>query len=166
MGRLETEVFTTWDIVAVLPDMPGRWIDRLHEAVPPKWITFDMDSSVSPPHGDQEGTAWNGYFGCYCYHPLFLFNQHGKLERSKLGPGSVHSADGWEDVLNPVMARYAKRIPCACSGLMLPLPFKAISLEEEDHFYAFRLPTNAVLQQRIAHLPKRPDLHSQPIESA
>jgi imidazolonepropionase-like amidohydrolase len=33
-----------------------------------------MDSSVSPTHGDQEGTAWNGHFGCSCYHPLFLFN--------------------------------------------------------------------------------------------
>ena len=50
----------------------------------------DMDSSVSPTHGDQEGTAYNGHFGCTCYHPLFLFNQFGDLERSSLGgPGNV-----------------------------------------------------------------------------
>ena len=41
----------------------------MHDAHPPKWITLDMDSSVSPIHGDQEGgdqegTAWNGHFGC------------------------------------------------------------------------------------------------------
>ena len=49
----------------------------------------------SPTHGDQEGTAYNGHFGCTCYHPLFLFNQFGDLERSSLRPGNVHSADDW-----------------------------------------------------------------------
>ena len=39
------------------------------------------DSSVSPTHGQQEGSAWNGHFGCTCYHPLFVFNQFGDLER-------------------------------------------------------------------------------------
>jgi Transposase DDE domain group 1 len=41
--------------------------------------TLDMDSSVSPTHGTQEGTAWNGHFDCSCYHPLFVFNQFGHL---------------------------------------------------------------------------------------
>ena len=39
---------------------------------------LDMDSSVSPTFG-QEGTAYNGHFGCTCYHPLFVFNQFGDL---------------------------------------------------------------------------------------
>ena len=54
-----------------------------------------MDSPVSPIHGAQEGTAWNGHFGCMCYHPLFVFNRFGHLERCALRPGNVHSADGW-----------------------------------------------------------------------
>ena len=158
MGRFETEVLTTPDNLATLPDMPGHWIDRLHEAVPPKWITLDMDSSVSPTHGEQEGTAWNGHFGCSCYHPLFLFNQHGQLERCKLRPGNVHSADGWEDVLKPVMARYAKRdvLRLFRADAAFALPALYATLEAEDYFYAIRLPTNAVLQQRIANLLKRP----------
>ena len=45
-----------------------------------------MDSSISPTHGEQEGTAYNGHFGCTCYHPLFLFNQFGDLERCALRP--------------------------------------------------------------------------------
>ena len=40
-------------------------------------------------------------------HPLFVFNQFGDLERCALRPGNVHSADGWEDVLRPVLARYS-----------------------------------------------------------
>jgi len=64
-----------------------------------EYIVLDMDSSVSPTHGDQEGTAWNGHFDCTCYHPNFLFNQFGMLERCALRRGNVHSADGWQDVL-------------------------------------------------------------------
>ncbi len=64
-------------------------------------LSLDMDSSVSPTHGEQEGTAYNGHFGCTCYHPLFLFNQFGNLERCSLCPGNVHSADEWEGELYP-----------------------------------------------------------------
>lgn len=35
-----------------------------------------------------------------------MFNQFGDLERSALRPGNVHSADGWKDLLEPVVARY------------------------------------------------------------
>ena len=68
-----------------------------------------MDSSVSPTLGAQEGTAWNGYFGYMCYHPLFVFNQFGHLERCALRHGNVHSADDWQAVLKPVIARYSGR---------------------------------------------------------
>jgi len=54
-----------------------------------------MDSSESPTYGEQEGSAYNGHFGCTCYHPLFVFNQLGDVERGALRSGNVHSADGW-----------------------------------------------------------------------
>ena len=76
--------------------------------------TGDMDGSVVPrhgaqTHGTQGGTAWNGHFGCMCRHPLFVLNRFGRLERRSLRPGNVHSADGRENVLKPVLARYAGR---------------------------------------------------------
>ena len=40
-------------------------------------IVLDMDSSESPVHGAQEGSAYSGHFESVCYHPLFLFNEHG-----------------------------------------------------------------------------------------
>jgi hypothetical protein len=51
-------------------------------------------------------SVWNGHYECTCYHPLFVFNQFGDLERCSLRPGNVHSADGWDGVLKPVVARY------------------------------------------------------------
>ena len=89
MGRFETELLATDENVEALVDMNGVWIDKVHDRHPPKMIILDMDSSVSPTHGEQEGTAYNGHFGCTCYHPLFLFNQFGDLEcqrRSKISP--------------------------------------------------------------------------------
>jgi hypothetical protein len=54
--------------------------------------------------------AYNGHFGCTCYHPLFVFNQLGDLERCALRPGNVHSAYGWREVLEPVVSRQPDRI--------------------------------------------------------
>src|SRR6185436_19266049 len=42
--------------------------------------------------------------------PLFVFNRFGDLERSALRPGNVHSADGWDGVLKPVVTRYRGKI--------------------------------------------------------
>ena len=47
-----------------------------------------MDSSESPVHGQQEGSAYNGHFETVCYHPLFLFNDHGDCLAAKLRPGN------------------------------------------------------------------------------
>src|SRR3954453_2748755 len=87
-------------------NLPGQWIDQVHQRRPPKRIVLDMDSSESPTYGEQEGSAYNGHFGCTCYHPLFVFNQLGDVERCALRPGNVHSADGWRAGLDPVIARY------------------------------------------------------------
>ena len=109
MGRFETELLANDENLAALADLSGVWIDRVHARKLPRMIVLDMDSSVSPTYGDQEGTAYNGHFGCTCYHPLFVFNQFGDLERCALRPGNVHSAHEWRDVLDPVVARYRNK---------------------------------------------------------
>jgi hypothetical protein len=158
IGRFETEWLASDNNFAALTDLSGRWIDRIHDRRPPKAIVLDMDSSVSPTHGEQEGTAYNGHFGCTCYHPLFVFNQFGDLERCSLRSGNVHSADGWHDVLEPVIARYRKRNMRryfrADAAFANPEVYEF--LEAEGYKYAIRLPANQILQERIAPLLKRP----------
>src|SRR3712207_6449432 len=158
MGRFETEMMTGAENLAALTDLSGRWIDRVHARRPVKMIVLDMDSSVSPTYGDQEGSAYNGHFGCTCYHPLFVFNQFGDLERCALRPGNVHSAEGWREVLEPVVARYRttmkRRYFRADAAFASPEVYTF--LEAEGYAYAIRLPANAVLQRRIAHLLTRP----------
>ena len=106
MGRFETRWLSWPENLAALADLPGQWIEKVHQRRPPRTIVLDMDSSESPTYGEQEGSAYNGHFGCTCYHPLFVFNQFGDVERCALRPGNLHSADGWRAVLEPVVAHY------------------------------------------------------------
>jgi hypothetical protein len=110
MGRFETRWLAADKNLSALTDLSGQWIDRVHARRPPRGVVLDMDSSVSPTHGEQEMSVWNGHYECACYHPLFVFNQYGDLERCALRPGNVHSADGWEGVLKPVVARYRGKV--------------------------------------------------------
>lgn len=158
MARFETDVLSSVHNRTALADLPGQWVDAMHAAQPPKWVTLDMDRSVSPTHGDQEGTAWNDHFGCKCYHPLFVFNQFGDLERCALRKGNVHSADGWKEVLAPIIARYKRRdlMRFFRADAAFAIPELYETLEAEGYFYAIRLKGNAVLQEAVAHLLKRP----------
>ena len=74
MGRLETKWLSRPEDLAALAALPGQWIDKVHQRRPPSIVVRDMDSSESPTYGEQEGSAYNGHFGCTCYHPLFVFN--------------------------------------------------------------------------------------------
>ena len=156
MGRFETEWLALPENLAALTDLPGRWIDTVHRRRPPKMIVLDMDSSESPTYGTQEGSAYNGHFGCTCYHPLFVFNQLGDLERCALRSGNVHSAADWRNVLEPVVVRYrdaVKRHYFRGDAAFAPEIYEF--LEAEGYGYAIRLPTNSVLQGKIGHLLKR-----------
>jgi hypothetical protein len=158
MGRFETKWLSRPENLAALADLPGQWIDKVRRRRGPKTVILDMDSSESPTYGEQEGSSYNGHFACTCYHPLFVFNQFGDVERCALRPGNVHSADGWRAVLEPVIARYR--------GIMKHLYFRGDAafanpevyefLEAEGASYAIRLPANYVLQDKIGRLLKRP----------
>src|SRR5438045_7097223 len=158
MGRFETEWLARPENLAALTDLPGQWIDTVHTRRPPKSIVLDMDSSESPTYGAQEGSAYNGHFGCTCYHPLFVCSQLGDLERCALRSGNVHSAADWRDVLEPVVARYRGTVKrCYFRGdAAFANPEIYEFLEAESYGYAIRLPTNPVLQGKIGYLLKRP----------
>jgi hypothetical protein len=165
MGRFETQWLAAPANLSALADLSGQWIDLVHGRRPPRGIVLDMDSSVSPTHGAQEMSVWNGHYACTCYHPLFVFNQFGDLERSALRPGNVHSADGWDGTLKPVVARYEGKVSRiyfrADAAFAMPEIYEY--LEAERIKYAIRLPANCMssehfgpragnLREYLAHL--------------
>jgi hypothetical protein len=157
-GRYETETLNQSKNLDLLTNLPGVWVDRVHQRKPLNKIILDMDSSVSPTYGNQEGSAYNGYFECTCYHPLFCFNQYGDVERALLRNGNVHSADDWQSVLEPIIERYRAynilKFFRGDAGFADPKVYPY--LEAEGYFYAIRLISNAILHNKIEHLLTRP----------
>jgi len=158
MGRFETEILTQSQNLKALMNQPGQWVDEVHKHKPIKEIVLDIDSSDSPTFGKQEGSAYNGHFGYTCYHPLFVFNQYGDIERALLRNGNVYSSDDWKSVLEPIIKRYQNndiaRYFRGDAAFANPDIYRL--LEKEEYFYAIRLKGNNILQDHIEHLLTRP----------
>jgi hypothetical protein len=158
MSRFETEILTQAKNLQFLMSLPGMWVDRANEGKGLEQIVLDMDSSVSPTYGSQEGSAYNGYFECTCYHPLFCFNQFGDMERALLRNGNVHSADEWRRLLVPIVNRYRGhdllRFFRGDAAFADPKMYRY--LEAERYFYAIRLKGNQILDKKIEHMLTRP----------
>ena len=105
VSRFETDVLIRQENQKGLRQLNEEWVDRAVVRTRHQRIILDMDSSESPLYGEQEGSAYNGHFGCVCYHPLFLFNQFGDCEGAMLRPGNVHSADRWRELLETTVER-------------------------------------------------------------
>jgi len=80
------------------------------------------------------------------------------LERYALWPGDVHSANGWKEVLVPVIRRYTKRDikRFLRSDVNVAIPAFDKQLEKADYFYALQLPANSVVREKITHWHTRP----------
>ncbi len=158
MGRFETELLTYEDNLNGLERLNVEWVKRAVAKTARKRVILDIDSSESPVHGSQEGAAYNGHFECVCYHPLFCFNQFGDCEGAILRPGNVHSADGWEEFIEPIVQRYlnmeVRLLFRADAAFAKPELYEY--MEARRIGYAIRLPTNEALQREIASLLARP----------
>jgi hypothetical protein len=158
MARFETETLSTNENLKHLMDLSGQRVDQVHRHRKLTKLILDMDGSVSETYGHQQGSAYNGYFECTCYHPLFLFNRFGDVERVTLRRGNHPSAKFWRRVSLPVIERCRDRdLPKYFRGdSAFALPKSLRLLEQEGFRYAIRLKANPVLERKVAHLLKRP----------
>ena len=158
MGRFETKILTQHENLGNLSDINGKWVQKAMGKTAHQRIILDLDSSESPVHGEQEGSAYNGHFGCTCFHPLFCFNQFGDCEGVLLRSGNVHSADRWKEVLEPIVKRYEnKNIRKYFRGdAAFAKPEIYEYLEGNGLLYAIRMPANELLHEQIRPLLTRP----------
>jgi hypothetical protein len=158
MGRFETDILTQQENLISLSAINDTWVQKAMGKTQHKRIILDMDSSVSPVHGEQEGSAYNGHFGCACFHPLFCFNQFGDCEGALLRSGNVHSADRWKEVLEPIVKRYKNKNNRKYfrGDAAFAKPDIYEYLEQNGFLYAIRLPANQILHDKIRHLLIRP----------
>ncbi|RJP34020.1 MAG: IS1380 family transposase [Actinobacteria bacterium] len=158
VSRFETETLATEENVRALSSINHAWVSKAMRSTDTKKVILDMDSSEFPVHGNQEGSAYNGHFLSRCYHPLLCFNQYGDCEGAHLRPGNVHSADGWRDLLQPVVERYraaGKRIYFRADAAFAS-PDMYEYLESEGILYTMRIKANSRLHEMVDHLMTRP----------
>jgi hypothetical protein len=154
----ETELLTQEENLVGLMAVNRELLAQAERPTRADRVVLDMDSSESPVHGAQEGSAYNGHFESVCYHPLFLFNEHGDCLGATLRPGNVHSAEDWDDLLVPEIERQqaeGKRVAFrADAAFAKPEVYDA--LEKRDVDYAIRIPANKTLELEIEDILFRP----------
>lgn len=93
--------------VEVLAEKVERLFPELfvqsHPVAPPE-VVLDFDSTDDPLHGRQEGRFFHGYYGNYCYLPLYVFCG-GQLLCAKLRPSNIDAAKGSLEVLEAIVTR-------------------------------------------------------------
>jgi len=57
---------------AAVDRLLGEIFVQAHDQAPQQ-IILDLDSTDDPLHGQQEGRFFHGYYGHYCYLPLYIF---------------------------------------------------------------------------------------------
>ena len=154
----ETDMLTRGENLVGLRAVNREMLAQADMATRADRIVLDMDSSESPVHGAQEGSAYNGHFESVCYHPLFLFTEHGDCVAATLRAGNVHSAEDWDALLLPELDRQqaeGKRVAFrADAAFAKPEIYDA--LEQRDVDYAIRMPANRTLELEIEDILFRP----------
>ena len=75
-----------------------------------KRIILDLDATDDPVHGNQEGRFFHGYYGQYCYMPLYIFCGDFLLG-AKLRIADIDGAAGSVGELKRIVARIRQRWP-------------------------------------------------------
>ena len=77
---------------------------------PPPQIWVDLDATDDPIHGEQEGRFFHGYYGHYCYLPLYIFSgEH--LLCARLRESNVDAAAGNVEELDRIFKQIRERWP-------------------------------------------------------
>jgi hypothetical protein len=87
-----------------------------HHREAPHCIILDVDTTEDKVHGEQEGRAFHGYYGGYCYVPLFVFARcdngpEQELLVALLRAGDAGRGTGAVGVLKRVVGRLREAWP-------------------------------------------------------
>jgi hypothetical protein len=93
--------------ITVVPEaVDSLFVDLFLDAFeePPASIVLDLDATDDPLHGTQERRFFHGYYGHYCYLPLYIFcGDH--LLLARLRPSGIDAAEGSVEEIERIVAR-------------------------------------------------------------
>ena len=76
----------------------------------PRQVVLDLDATDDPIHGEQEGRFFHGYYGHYCYLPLYMFCGDFPLV-ARLRPANIDASEGALEETERVVAQLRAHWP-------------------------------------------------------
>ena len=130
--------------------------ERERDGIPTR-IVLDVDGTDDPTHGQQEGSAYHGYYRQHMLHPLLIFDgETHHLITVVLRPGNTHGSTGVKAVLKRVVRAIRARWPEVAIELRMDsagaVPAIYEWCEQEGIPYAIGLITNPRLTALAAPL--------------
>jgi hypothetical protein len=118
----------------------------------PRQIVLDLDATDDPLYGKQEGRFFHGYYGCYCYLPLYIFcGEH--LLCARLRRSDIDASAGALEEVQRIVGQIRKRWPEVPILLRADSGFARDALmawcEEHGVDYVFGLAKNARLRRAL-----------------
>lgn len=119
---------------------------------PPSELVLDLDATDDPLHGKQEGRFFHGYYGHYCYLPLYIFCGDFLL-CSKLRTANRDGADGALEEVKRIIGLIRQRWPAVPITLRADSGFTRDALmtwaEDNGVEYVLGLQRNTRLEKLI-----------------
>jgi hypothetical protein len=90
----------------------GLFVEHFLDAheQPPERVVLDLDATDDPLHGHQEGRFFHGYYGHYCYLPLYIFCGEFLL-CARLRPSDRDASAGAREELERIVSQIRARWP-------------------------------------------------------
>src|SRR5262249_13419104 len=158
MGRFETQWLAAPETFAALADLSGQWIDLVHGRRSALWHRARHGFKREPDPRRAGDERLERPLRLHLLSPAVRVQPVWRPRTLCSACRHVHSADGWDDVFKPVVARYPGKVSRiyfrADAAFAMSEAYEF--LEAEQIKYAIRLPANQVLQSRIGDLLTRP----------
>lgn len=132
---------------------------------PGELLILDLDATDDPLHGQQEGRFFHGYFGHYCYLPLYIFCGEALLW-AQLRQSDIDASAGAVEAVTQIVDQIRQRWPEVRILLRGDSGFARESLmgwcEAQAVDYLFGLARNARLERAVgAELQQAAERHRQ-----
>lgn len=100
ISRLENSVVK--EECGFLQDLLVHLYLQINRKAPQK-LVLDLDTTCDEVHGYQQLSFFNGFYGTYCYIPMFIFDQNGFPLAALLRPGNADVGGDAASVLKRVL---------------------------------------------------------------
>lgn len=123
----------------------------------PSHLVLDLDGTDDPTYGEQEGSAYHGYYRQHQYFPLLVFDgETDQLITAVLRPGTVHASHGVVAILRRIVTAIRGRWPDVTLEIRADSGFAIPSLydycESDRITYTIGLVPNARLERAVVAL--------------